>query len=81
MATAVPPEAPDHVSEAYEVVERHSSWIFDWKLAWRQEIDAIGELTLNLEVLNVFNEKTAVGGEEDEFEMGRQFWAGAEYLF
>lgn len=77
----LPTDAPASVTEAYEVVDKPSSWIFDWKLAWHRKIDHIGGLTLNLEVLNVFNEKTAVGSKENEFEMGRQFWAGAEYLF
>jgi outer membrane receptor protein involved in Fe transport len=38
-------------------------------------------LLLSLEINNVFNKKVPVGGEDAEFEIGRQFWAGAEYLF
>ncbi|MFO7982461.1 MAG: TonB-dependent receptor plug domain-containing protein [Desulfuromonadales bacterium] len=73
---------PDgEVVPVYEKFKQPSSWIFDWKLAWHRPIAASGDLTLNLEVLNVFNEKTAVGSKENEFEMGRQIWAGAEYLF
>jgi outer membrane receptor protein involved in Fe transport len=39
-------------------------------------------LVLSLEINNVFDRELPVGdGSSDEFELGRQFWAGAEYHF
>ena len=40
-------------------------------------------LTLTLDVTNLFNAKNKVGSLSDsnEYELGRQFWAGAKYTF
>jgi len=73
---------PDGSSlDIYDKVKQPESWIFDWKTDWRRKMFHDGTLVLSLEVDNVFNEKVPVGESDDEFEIGRQFWAGAEYLF
>jgi hypothetical protein len=67
--------------DIYDEIKRPESWIFDWKVAWRRPTFRDKALVLSLEINNVFNQKVPAGENEDEFEMGRQFWAGAEYLF
>lgn len=75
-------DLPDGRSlDIYDEIKNPESWVFDWNIDWRRNMFRDQALVLSLEINNVFNKKVAVGGTEDEFEMGRQFWAGAEYLF
>lgn len=67
--------------DIYEEVNNPESWIFDWILAWTTGLPFPGALTLTLEIDNVFDEGHAVGGSSTEKELGRQFWAEAEYRF
>lgn len=71
---------------AYEEKRRPESWTFDWKLGWQKRMAREHSLLLTLEVNNVFNQKVPAGaeantGEIEAYELGRQFWAGAEYRF
>lgn len=73
---------PDgEVLDVYELVKNSEDWVFDWKLAWTRPLAQRQELVLTLEVHNVFNEKVPVGGTDEDFELGRHFWAGMEYSF
>jgi hypothetical protein len=65
----------------YTREEQPESWIFDWKIDWSRRIVRNQALVVSLEIDNVFNKKVPVGAQEDEFELGRRFWAGAEYRF
>jgi hypothetical protein len=53
--------------------------VFDWVLGWR--IPPIPALRLTVEVENVFDSQLATGTARHDYELGRQFWAGAEYRF
>jgi hypothetical protein len=74
-------DIPEEVGSAYREEKQPESWVFDWKIDWRRNMFRDQALLLSLEINNVFNKKVPVGGEDAEFEIGRQFWAGAEYLF
>lgn len=69
----------DH--DVYSEFNRPSSTIFDWKIDWTPPIIPEKVMTMTLEIFNVFNKKAHVGTASDEFEIGRQFWAGVEYRF
>lgn len=77
----LPVDAPPEVDRAYGETKKPRSWLFDWKVTWRKEIGTSQELALSLEAYNVFDEKISLEDSDDEFEMGRQFWAGMEYAF
>ncbi|OHB27023.1 MAG: hypothetical protein A2X84_07350 [Desulfuromonadaceae bacterium GWC2_58_13] len=68
---------------SYREEKQPESWIFDWKLDWRQNLFRSQGIQLSLEVYNVFNQKVPAGAETDvqTYEIGRQFWAGMEYYF
>ncbi len=65
----------------YQETKLGGATIVDCKIDWRTRLWARQELLLSLEVLNLLDKKAAVGGREDEYEMGRQFWLGAQYFF
>jgi hypothetical protein len=65
----------------YKRVKRPSSVIFDWRIDWHPPAIPEKALTVTLEILNVFDKRVTIGGETDEYELGRQFWAGFEYTF
>ncbi len=67
--------------DVYAEFNRSSSTIFDWRVDWIPTVVPGKSLTLTLEVFNVFDKKVFVGGADDEYELGRQFWLGAEYRF
>jgi len=67
--------------DVYTEFSRPSSTLFDWKIEWLPEYTSGQTLTLSLDILNVLNRKVYLGPESDEFELGRQFWLGAEYRF
>jgi hypothetical protein len=65
----------------YEETKLGGAATIDCKIDWRTRIWTRQELVLSLEILNLLNKKSASGEEEDTYEMGRQFWLGAKYLF
>lgn len=54
---------------------------FDWKLAWQSPAWHGQSLQLTLEANNLFNARSRTAGSTEAFELGRQFWAGAQYHF
>ena len=54
--------------------------VFDWVLVWQSPGEK-RHLLLRLEVNNVFNTRLETGTQKEEYEVGRQFWAGAEWSF
>ncbi|MBE0500297.1 MAG: TonB-dependent receptor plug domain-containing protein [Desulfuromonadales bacterium] len=72
--------APDG-NDIYERVRQPGSVVFDWILSWTAPVAAEQFLTIKAELYNVFNRKTHLGDADDEYELGRQFWAGVEYTF
>ena len=67
--------------DIYTEFSRPSSTTFDWKLEWLPLFVPQKALSVSLEIFNVFDRKVYLGAEDDEFELGRQFWLGAEYRF
>jgi hypothetical protein len=65
----------------YDEVKQSDVVLFDWKITWQNAFFKKQDLLLNLEIYNVFDEKAHAGSSHNEYEMGRQFWAGLEYLF
>ncbi len=65
----------------YGEIKFPSATVFDWKLAWLSPPWQGQTLKLTLEVYNVFNRRLHLGSADNDFELGRQFWAGAEYAF
>ncbi|AMV71666.1 TonB-dependent receptor [Desulfuromonas carbonis] len=65
----------------YAAVKRPSATVFDWQWAWMGSPWEGQALKLTLDILNVFNRRFYLGNASDEFELGRQFWAGVEYTF
>ncbi len=53
--------------------------VFDWVLGWRPPV--LPAVLLTLEVENVFDNRLPTGSARNDYELGRQFWAGAEYRF
>ena len=75
----------ENTSEGYDIygeIKAPSILTFDWKLSWQIPLwPPSQKLALNLEIFNVFNRHNRVGTSNDEYALGRQFWAGAEYSF
>jgi outer membrane receptor protein involved in Fe transport len=68
--------------DIYGEVKHPSALTFDWKISWETPVfDPDRILTLNLEVLNLFNRRVRVGNADDEYQLGRQFWAGVDFRF
>ncbi len=72
---------PTGLYDAYTVSTAPSALIFDWKIAWLSPEWKGNSLEFTLDILNVFDRKTHYGPEEDDFLIGRQFWAGIIYNF
>ncbi|APG26073.1 MULTISPECIES: TonB-dependent receptor [Syntrophotalea] len=53
----------------------------DCKIDWTTRLWAGHKVMLSLEILNLLNKKNPVGEPRDGYEMGRQFWLGAQYFF
>jgi hypothetical protein len=66
---------------AYEKDKNHSSIRFDWRFAWAIPMHGNRTTVLTLDIYNVFNEKAPIAHQDDEFEIGRQYWAGVEFNF
>jgi len=65
----------------YAMRSQPSSLLFDWRLAWCPPVEAVQNATFSVEVYNVFDARTEVGGVTDAYNLGRQFWLGAHYSF
>lgn len=71
---------PTQVSDVYEKFQTKKSIIFDWKISWASPGWESNEIKWSLDILNVFDRKISYG-EDDEYLLGRQFWAGISYTF
>lgn len=67
--------------DVYEEVKYGHVLTFDWKLSWRSPAWQGQSVVLTLEALNLFNARSRTAGTTDAYELGRQFWAGAQYYF
>ena len=65
----------------YDNVTREAALTFDWKLRWEHATWQQQKLALDLEIYNVFNSKVETVSLNEVYELGRQFWLGAEYSF
>lgn len=65
----------------YEKTKMDKSMVFDWRIAWKVAYVKITDAILTLDIYNVFNTKIAVSDNDNEFELGRQIWAGMELNF
>ena len=64
----------------YEKTKLGGAATIHCKIDWRTRMWTRQELVLSLEILNLLNKKST-SGEEDQYELGRQFWLGAKYFF
>lgn len=69
------------VRDVYEEVKYSPVVTFDWKLSWRSPHWQGQSIELTIEALNLFNARSRTAGSTDAYELGRQFWAGAQYYF
>ncbi|QAR33789.1 hypothetical protein EP073_10345 [Geovibrio thiophilus] len=76
--------------EKYEEEKFDVSYTLDCAVSWVQPLKRKQKLTFTVEVYNVFNSKNEIGKSDDrtdtteyknEYEIGRQFWAGVAYEF
>lgn len=67
--------------DIYDEIARSSALTFDWKVSWEKELYNSNSLQLTLDIYNVFNQKIEIGTEENEYKLGRQYWAGLTYKF
>jgi hypothetical protein len=65
----------------YNKAQHHSSLIFDWRLSWNIPTLRKQQATLSLDINNVFNRRTQYGAGKDDYELGRQYWAGLTFNF
>jgi hypothetical protein len=64
----------------YEEVKRGGGVNVSCLIDWEKELYSTHRIVLSLEVNNLLNKKTSVG-DTDDYEIGRQVWAGMEYRF
>jgi hypothetical protein len=64
----------------YEEVKRGGGVTISCLIDWEKKIYSSHSIILSLEVNNLLNKKTSVG-DTDDYEIGRQVWAGMEYRF
>jgi hypothetical protein len=67
--------------DAYAVSTVPSALIFDWKIAWASPDWKGNRIEYTLDILNVFDRKIHYGPEDNDYLLGRQFWAGITYNF
>ncbi len=72
---------PSGLYDAYTVSTIPSALIFDWKISWASPDWKSNSIEITLDILNVFDRKTHYGPAEDNYLIGRQFWAGIAYNF
>ncbi|APG26597.1 hypothetical protein A7E78_01200 [Syntrophotalea acetylenivorans] len=64
----------------YEEVKKGGAVIISCRVDWEKRLYQNHSMILSLEVNNLLNKKTSVG-DTDDYEIGRQVWAGMEYRF
>lgn len=69
------------VRDVYEEVRYGEVVTIDWKLSWTTPPWQGQRVELSLEALNLFNARSRTAGSSEAYELGRQFWAGAQYSF
>ena len=72
---------PSRLYDAYVVSSVPSSLIFDWKISWVSPEWKGNSLRCTLDILNVFDRKSHYGPKDNNYLLGRQFWAGLEFNF
>ncbi len=68
-------------NDYFAKVTNSSATTFDWVISWQSPDWRDNNLKFTLEVLNLFNKKIPDGPKEDEYLLGRQFWAEVKYKF
>lgn len=68
-------------TDVYEDITKSSALTFDWTVSWSSEEWRGNSLEISLDILNVFNRRIPDGTKEDEYLLGRQYWAGVTYKF
>lgn len=76
---------PEQDSWVYEKQKGHSCVLFDWRLSWKAPKFSAQNMTLSLDIYNVFNRKVNYDYQSGtygyNYELGRQVWAGVEFNF
>ena len=72
--------ADDSSPPIYEEVKKGGSVIVSCRIDWEKRLWLEHSMVLSLEANNLLNKKTSVGN-TDDYEIGRQVWAGLEYHF
>ncbi len=70
--------------ESYDIygkISKQSALTFDWKISWEKELIKGQYLELTLDIFNAFNRKIPIGTEDNQYRLGRQYWAGLTYKF
>ncbi|MCF6178445.1 MAG: TonB-dependent receptor plug domain-containing protein [Geopsychrobacter sp.] len=68
-------------NDIYDQVTKPRFLTFDWRIEWKSDRQKLAQMILNLDIYNVFDNKNQIGTANNEFGLGRQFWANAEILF
>lgn len=68
-------------NDYYAQVTKKSALTFDWALSWKSPDWYRNNVEIRLDIFNVFNRKIEIGTETDEYQLGRQYWAGLTYRF
>jgi hypothetical protein len=85
------PDGDTYFISVYRTVELDDMLTLDCTLSWEQKVYKDHKIIVTLEVLNLFDAKNKIGEdlrnyykgsyEYNEYQMGRQFWAGIAYEF
>lgn len=73
-------DPPVNSLPVYDEVKKGGALILSCKIDWEKRLWLDHSLLLSLEANNLLNKKTSVG-DSDDYEIGRQIWAGLEYHF
>ncbi|OEU60100.1 MAG: hypothetical protein BA870_08820 [Desulfuromonadales bacterium C00003094] len=74
-------ELPDDTHPyIYEEVKRGGAVTLSCRVEWEKRLYSNHSMILSLDIYNLLNKKTSVGN-TDDYEIGRQVWAGMEYQF
>jgi len=68
-------------NDIYDMVRKPSLLVFDWRIARELPFYKEKALTLSIDIYNVFDRKNPIGTKDNQYGLGRQFWAGAEVQF
>jgi len=64
----------------YDEVKKGGGVTASCRIAWEKRLYSSHSMILSLDINNLLNKKTSVG-DTDDYEIGRQVWAGMEYRF